>query len=68
MPKNIFSHGLRQYNKKFSYTVSFNVSEVLKKVMQYRNVWNEVELQLFEKLRIGPIKREGKDMHGKLKT
>ena len=37
-------------------------------MMQYRNIWNEVDLQLFEKLTTDPLKREGKGMHGKLKT
>ena len=26
-PKNIFSHGVSQYDKNFAYTMSFNVSE-----------------------------------------
>ena len=37
-------------------------------MLQYRKVWNEVELQLFEKLATEPIKGEGKYMDGKLKT
>ena len=45
----------------------FNVSEVPECMLQYRNIWNEVESQLFEKLATGPIKGEGKYVHGKLK-
>ena len=37
-------------------------------MLQYRNIWNEVELQLSEKLTTEPIKGEGQYMHGKLKT
>ena len=46
----------------------FNVSEAKEWVLQYRNIWNEVELQLFEKLITEPMKGDGKYMHGKLKT
>ena len=35
-------------------------SEVLGKMLQYINIWNEVEFQLYEKLTIKPIKGEGK--------
>ena len=35
---------------------------------QYKNIWNGVESQLFEKLATEPIKREGKYVHGNLKT
>ena len=35
---------------------------------RYRNIWNEVESQLFEKLTSESIKGEGKYMLGKLKT
>ena len=48
--------------------MSFNVSETPEWVLQYRNIWNGVESQLFEKLTTEPIKGEGKYMHGKLKT
>ena len=48
MPKNIF-------NKNYSYTMSFNVSESAEWVLQYRKIWNEVKLQLFEKLTTRPI-------------
>ena len=48
--------------------MSFNVSEATEWVLQYRNIWNEVESQLFEKLITEPIKGDGKYMHGKLKT
>ena len=67
-PKNIFSYGVSQYDKNSTYTMSFNVSEEKKWVSQYKKIWNEVESQLFEKLATGPIKGEGKYIHGKLKT
>ena len=47
--------------------MSFNVSEAMEWVSQYKNIWNEVESQLFEKLATGPIKGEGKYVLGKLK-
>ena len=47
--------------------MSFNVSEALEQVLQYRNIWNEFESQVFEKMTTKPIKGEGKYMHGKLK-
>ena len=49
-PKNIFSHGVSQYDKHSSYTMLFNVSEATEWSSQYRKIWNEVESQLFEKL------------------
>ena len=45
----------------------FNVFEAKEWVSQYKKIWNEVESQLFEKLVTGPIKGEGKYVHGKLK-
>ena len=48
--------------------MSFSVSEAPEWVLQYRNIWNEIESQLFEKLATGPIKGEGKYVQGKLKT
>ena len=33
---------------------------------QYKKIWNEVELQLFEKMATEPKKEEGKYVHGKL--
>ena len=66
-PKNIFSYGVSQYDKNSAYTMSFNVSEAKEWVSQYKKIWNEVESQLFEKLATGPIKGEGKYVHGKLK-
>ena len=66
-PKNIFSYGVSQYDKNSAYSMSFNVSEAPEWVLQYRNIWNEVETQLFEKLAIGLIKGEGKYFHGKFK-
>ena len=46
--------------------MSFNVSEEKEWMLQYRNIWNEVESQLFEKLATEPIK--GMYVCGKLKT
>ena len=48
-------------------TLSFNVSEVPEWVLHYRNIWNGVESQLFEKLTTEPIKGGHKYMHRKLK-
>ena len=48
-PKNIFSYGVSQYDKNSAYTISFNVSEEKEWVSQYKNIWSEVESQLFEK-------------------
>ena len=59
--KNVFSHGVSQYDKNSAYTMSFNVSEEKEWTFQYKKIWNEVESQLFEK----PIKR--KYVCGKLK-
>ena len=67
-PKNIFSYGVSQYDKKSDHTTSFNVSEEKAWVTQYKKIWNEVESQLFEKLATEPIKGEGKYIYGKLKT
>lgn len=36
-------------------------------MLYYKNIWNEVELQLFENLAAESIEGEGKNMHGKLK-
>ena len=66
-PKNIFSYDVSQYDNNSFYTMSFNVSEVAEWFLQYRNIRNEVESQLFEKLATGPIKGEDKYVHGKLK-
>ena len=41
-PKNIFSHGVLQYDKNSAYTMSFNVSEEKEWVSQYKKIWNEV--------------------------
>ena len=65
-PKNVFSHGVSQYNKNSAYTMSFNVSEEKEWTSQYKKIWNEVESQLFEKLATEPIK--GKYIRGNLKT
>ena len=64
-PKNIFSYGVYQYDKNSAYTMSFNVSEANEWVPQYKNIWNKIELQLFEKITTELIK--GKYVHGKLK-
>ena len=45
--------------------MSFNVSEAREWVPQYKKIWNEVELQLFEKLATESMK--GRYVHGKLK-
>ena len=65
-PKNVLSHGVSQYDKNSAYTMSINVSEEKEWTSQYKNIWNEVESQLFEKLTTEPIK--GKDARSKLKT
>ena len=49
--RNIFSHGVSQYDKNSAYTMSFNVSEDKGWVSQYKKIWNEIESQLFEKRR-----------------
>ena len=41
--KNMFSHGVSQYDKNSAYTMSFNVSEKKEWVSQYKKIWNEVE-------------------------
>ena len=46
--------------------MSFNISEEKEWVLQYRNIWNEVESQIFEKLVTELIR--GKYVRGKLKT
>ena len=66
--KNIFSYGVSQYDKNSAYTMSFNVSEEKEWMAQYKKISNEVESQLFEKMATEPIKKEGKYVHGKLKT
>ena len=48
-PKNIFSYRVTQYDKNSAYTISFNVSEEKEWASQYKNIWSEVESQLFEK-------------------
>ena len=65
-PKNIFSYGVSQYDKNSAYIMSFNVSKEKGWVSQHKNIWNESESQLFEKLATEPIK--GKNIHDKLKT
>ena len=64
-PKNIFSYGALQYDNNSAYTMSFNVPEANEWVPQYKNIWNEAESQLLEKLTTGPIKT--KYVNGKLK-
>ena len=66
-PKNIFSYGVSQHDKNSAYTISVNASETPEQVIQHRNIWNEIESQLLEKLTTEPIKGDGKYMHGKLK-
>ena len=67
-PKNIFSYGVSQDDRNSAYTMLFDVSEAPQWVFQYRNIWNDAESKLFEKLTTEPIKGEGKYMHGKLTT
>ena len=59
---------MSQYDKNCAYTMSFNVFETNEWVSQYKNIWNEVGVcwQVFEKLTTGPIKGEGRYVHGKL--
>ena len=66
-PKNIFSYGVSQYDKNSAYTMSFNVSEEKEWVSQYKEIWNELESQLFEKMATEPITGKGRYVHGKLK-
>ena len=47
--------------------MSFNVSEAKEWVSQYKKIWNDVELQLFENLVTELIKVGDKYVHGKLK-
>ena len=67
IPTNTFSYGESQYDKNSAYKISVNVSGVPEWVLYYKNIWNEVELQLFENLATESIEGEGKNMHGKLK-
>ena len=67
-PKNIFSYRVSQYDKNSACTMSFNVSEEKEWVSQYKKIWNEVELQLFEKMATEPVKKEDRYVNGKLKT
>ena len=66
-PTNTFSYGESQYDKNSAYKISVNVSGVPEWVLYYKNIWSEVELQLFENLATESIEGEGKNMHGKLK-
>lgn len=62
-PKKIFSNSMSQCNKHSPYTISFNVFEPLEwvaRVSPSRYIWNEIELQLIEKLITELIKWEGK--------
>ena len=47
--------------------MSFDVSEEEAWKTQYKKIWNEIESQLFEKMATEPIKREGRNVNGKLK-
>ena len=49
-PKNIFSYDVSQYGKNSVYTMSFNIFQVKEWVLHYRNIWDEIETRLFEKL------------------
>ena len=62
----MFSYGVSQYDKNSTYKISFNVFEFKVWVLHYRNIWNEFETQLFEKLLITElINGEGKYMQNK---
>ena len=65
---DILSYGVSQYDKNFAYTISFNVSEEEAWKTQYRKIWNEAELQLFEKMRTESIKKDDRYVNGKLNT
>ena len=65
-PENIFSYVVSQYDKDLAYAMSFDVSKVPEWMLQYRNIWNKVESQLFEKLTTESVNGECKYMHGKL--
>ena len=67
-PKNIFSYVVSQYDKNSAYAMSFNVSEEKEWMSQYKKNWTRVESQLFEKMTAEPIKRDGRYVHGKLKS
>ena len=47
--------------------MSFNVSEEKEWVSQYKEIWNELESQLFEKMATEPITGKGRYVHGQLK-
>ena len=68
MPKETFSYGVSQYDKRSAYTMSFNVSEEKAWKNHYEKIWNEVESKLFERMATEPIKAESRYIHGKLKT
>ena len=65
-PENIFNYGVSQCDKNSAYTISFNVSEAEKWVLQFQKIQNEIKSQLFKNL-TKSIKGGGKYMHGKLK-
>ena len=67
-PQNLFNYGISQYNQNSACRMSFSVSQVPEWVFHYRNIWNAVETQLFEKLTTEFIKGEDKYIHVKLKT
>ena len=48
--------------------MSFNVLEEKEWVSKYKQIWDEVESQIFEKMVTEPIKGEGRYVHDKLKT
>ena len=53
-PKDIFSYDVSQSVNNSAYTMSVNAFEVTRWVLQYRNIWNKVEVQLFENLTAEP--------------
>lgn len=54
----MFSFGVSQCDKNSAYAMSFNISVVLEWMVQYRNIWNELDLQVFEKPTTEPIQGE----------
>ena len=48
--------------------MSFNALEEKEWVSKYKQIWDEVESQIFEKMVTEPIKGEDRYVHDKLKT
>ena len=65
-PEKKFSYGVSQCNKNSAYETSFNVSEARDWVPRYKKIWEEVELEMLEKLATEPV--NSRYVHGKWKT